>query len=104
MIIGRLIGWLLLLIGLALLAVDVKSAIITGSFAPQVLGQVWFAYSPDTLLLAQPAIQRHIHPFLWDPVIQSVLLCWAFAVFLVAGLLLLLLFRRREHRRRRSFR
>jgi hypothetical protein len=44
-------------------------------------------------------VQRYIHPFLWDPIIVSVLLSWAFAVLMILGVLLLVLFRRRNTRR-----
>jgi hypothetical protein len=43
-------------------------------------------------------VQRYIHPFLWDPIIVSILLSWAFVVLMVLGGLLLVLFRRRAQR------
>jgi hypothetical protein len=99
MIVGRFLGWLLVLAGLVVLGRDLLLFWDTGRFAPIVLGQLWYDLSPNTLQLAQPAIQRHVSPYLWDPVIQTVLLWWAFAIFFGLGIVLLALFRRRDPRR-----
>src|SRR5690242_8677897 len=103
MIVGRVIGWVLLLAGLVVLARDVIGWIDTRVFAPIVLGQLWFDLSPGSLNLVQAVVQRYIHPALWDPVITSVLFLWASAFFIVLGLVFLALFRRRASgwRRRR---
>jgi hypothetical protein len=101
MIVGRVIGWVLLLAGLAVLVRDVIGWYDTGVFAPIVLGQLWFDLSPGSLNLVQAVIQRYIHPALWDPAITSILFLWAWTVFVVLGLVLLLAFRRRDNRRRR---
>ena len=41
-------------------------------------------------------MSRYVHPFLWHPVITTVLLWPAFAVFDVLGAIFLLLGRRRD--------
>jgi cytochrome c-type biogenesis protein CcmH/NrfF len=41
-------------------------------------------------------VQRYIHPFLWDPIIVTILLWWAFAVLMVLGLLILAVSGRRR--------
>jgi len=48
----------------------------------------------------QAVVQRYIHPFLWDPIIVSILLCWAFAVLMVLGVLILAVSGRRARQRR----
>ena len=103
MIVGRVIGWVLLIAGLVVLARDLIGWIDTHTFAPIALGQLWFDLSPGSLNLVQAVIQRYIHPFLWDPIILSVLFLWATPFFLVLGTILLLLTRRRGngYRRRR---
>jgi hypothetical protein len=99
MIVGRVIGWIVLLFGGAVLVRDVLVWIDTKHWAPIALGQLWYQLNRSSLNLVQAVIQRYIHPFLWDPIIVSVLLCWAFAVLMVLGALLLVLFQRRTARR-----
>jgi hypothetical protein len=102
MFVGRWIGWLFLLSGLAVLVRDLIAWADSGRFAPIVLGQLWFDLAPASLNLAQAVIQRYIHPALWDPAIQRLLLLWAFPVLILIGFLLIAAFRPREsHRRRR---
>ena len=100
MIVGRLLGWLAILSGLAVLARDVTIGIRTGDWTPIALGQLWYDIDRSSLNLAQAVVQRYISPFLWDPVIVGLLYCWAFAVFLILGAILLSLFRRRGAPRR----
>lgn len=99
MIVGRLIGWIVLLAGAAVLVRDGLVWIDTKHWAPIALGQLWYQLNRSSLNLLQAVVQRYIHPFLWDPIIVSILLSWAFAVLMILGLLLLVLFRRRNARR-----
>jgi len=100
MIIGRFIGWLLLLGALVELVRDLIAWLDTGSFAFVAAGQIWFEISPNTLELAQPAIQRHLAAWLWDPIV-AILTMPAIVVLGGPGLALVLLCRPRERRRRR---
>jgi hypothetical protein len=97
--IGRLIGWIIFLAGLAVLARDVFVWIDTKHWAPIALGQLWFDLNRSSLNLVQAVVQRYLHPFLWDPIIVTVLLWWAFAVLMVLGLLILALSGRRAQTR-----
>jgi len=94
--IGRLIGWIVFLAGLAVLAHDVFVWFDTKHWAPIALGQLWFDLNRSSLNLVQAVVQRYIHPFLWDPIIVTILLCWAFAVLMVLGVLILALSGRRS--------
>ena len=96
MIVGRVIGWIVLLAGSAVLVRDLLVWIDTKHWAPIALGQLWYDLNRSSLNLVQAVVQRYIHPFLWDPIIVSILLCWAFAVLMVFGALLLIVFRRRN--------
>ena len=98
MIVGRVIGWMALLAGAAVLVRDLLVWIDTKHWAPIALGQLWYDLGRSSLNHVQAVTQRYIHPFLWDPIIVSVLLCWAFVVLMILGLLLLLAFRRRNAR------
>jgi hypothetical protein len=68
----------------------------TKHWAPIALGQLWYELNRSSLNLVQAVVQRYIHPFLWDPIIVSILLSWAFAVLIILGALLLFVFRRRN--------
>ena len=99
MIVGRVIGWIVLLAGAAVLVRDGLVWIDTKHWAPIALGQLWYQLNRSSLNLFQAVVQRYIHPFLWDPIIVSLLLSSAFAVLMILGVLLLVLFRRRNARR-----
>ena len=55
------------------------------------LGEHWFAIHPDSLQLAQPAVERHVHAALWEGAIQPVL-TWptVYVLFGLAALCLLI--------------
>jgi hypothetical protein len=99
MIVGRGIGWIVLLAGAAVLVRDGLVWIDTKHWAPIALGQLWYQLNRSSLNLFQAVVQRYIHPFLWDPIIVSLLLSSAFAVLMILGVLLLVLFRRRNAQR-----
>ena len=99
MIVGRVIGWIVLLAGAAVLVRDGLVWIDTKHWAPIALGQLWYQLNRSSLNLVQAVVQRYIHPFFWDPIIVSLLLSWAFAVLMILGVLLLVLFRRRNAQR-----
>jgi hypothetical protein len=96
MIVGRVIGWIVLLAGAAVLVRDGLVWIDTKHWAPIALGQLWYELNRSSLNLVQAVVQRYIHPFLWDPIVVSILLSWAFAVLMILGTLLLFVFRRRN--------
>jgi len=78
-----------MLLGLALAVRDALNGV-----SPLVLstvGEFWYTFSPGSLNLAQAVVQRHLSPWLWDPVILTVLLWPAALFFGLTGLVLLLL-------------
>lgn len=98
MIIGRLIGWILFFIGLAVLAHDAIRWHQNGHWKPILFGQLWYGISASSLNLAQVVVQRYLWPPLWDGAIVRLLLWWAFAVLMGAGIILVLVFHRRHDR------
>ena len=86
---GRVIAVLLLIAAAAVTVQDAMAWYNTHVFEPTVIGKLWFQLSPTTLQLAQPALQRHIGPWLWDNVIVFLLQFWAAPTFAVPALLLL---------------
>src|SRR5438552_2061424 len=97
--IRRLIGWIVFLAGLSVLVRDVLVLVDTKQWAPITLGQLWYDLNRSSLNLVQAVVQRYLHPYLWDPIIVTVLLWWAFAVLMVLGALILALSGRRTQTR-----
>src|SRR6185312_4918774 len=87
-------GWILIavLFGLALLFVawDVMDYSAGNPWKINPLGQRWFELHKNSLLLVQPAIERHIAVWLWPP-FQWVLTQPAWLVPAVLGVLGLLI-------------
>ncbi len=79
---------LLLAVCVVILLFDAYNAIESSSFMLTDIGTLWNVLHSNSLQLLQPAIERHLHPYLWHPVLTSVLLAPAFLVFAVFGLLL----------------
>ena len=91
MIVGRAIGWILIVAALAVLVRDIVAWIDTGDLALIAAGQLWFDLHQDSLQLAEPAISRYIPvigPWLWHPVISTGLTWPATFVLGVPGLVL----------------
>ena len=97
--IGRAFAWILLVLAVIAGGHDAWGYLRTGAYAPAELGAVWYAIHPNSLQLIQPAIERHIAPWLWQDVLFPLLLWPAWAVLAGAALIVALLFgRRRKHR------
>ena len=60
------------------------------------VGDLWNALNSSSLLLLQPAVERHVAVWLWDPVILSVLTSPACLVFAILGAILMLLGRKKR--------
>ncbi len=82
----RAIGLIALVMAVITGVNDVIRSVATSEIVIEPLGSIWYAISPDTLILAQAAIQRNVHPFLWDPVIRWILLQPSWVVFSVLSL------------------
>ncbi|TVQ55218.1 MAG: hypothetical protein EA355_10400 [Rhodobacteraceae bacterium] len=76
---GRIAGWLFLGFGVVIAAAD-----MLGAGRLRALGEWWFRLSPDSLQLLQPALERHVARWLWDPVTLTLL--QAPAALLLGGL------------------
>lgn len=100
--VGRGLAWIFIALGLAVFARDIWVFLETGVASMTPVGQLWYSLHAASLNLVQAVVERYIHPFLWDPVIFSVLRLPASLLFLVVGIVLALTFRRRRRRHRRS--
>ena len=90
-IVVRVLGLLLLAGALWAGAKQFQLWAETGRFIPLALGQMWFNIDPSSLNIVQAAIERHVWPPLWDPVILTVLRWPAWAVMGLPALILLIL-------------
>jgi hypothetical protein len=84
------------------LAAEVVGLADTGKAFAKPLGQIWREQDKDSLLLLQPAVERYIHPWLWEKAMFPLLLqppIAAAGAFAALGFVLMLvarLFRRRR--------
>jgi hypothetical protein len=96
----RWLALLFFLLTLAVLAGDIYVSLAgDGVIRLHALGELWAWLHRDSLLLLQPAIERHISPALWDPGIQTVLEWPAAADFGALAAIFWLLRRRKPKRR-----
>ena len=97
MLILRIIGAWLIIGAIVAFVVDGTRTLGSDSgFVMTPLGEYWFKFHAASLNTAQAAIERHVHPFLWDPVISWILQLPAWVVLGVLGLLIYWIGRRRR--------
>jgi hypothetical protein len=63
------------------------------------LGEMWFKLHPHSLNTAQAGIQRHVAPWLWEPMITTILLRPGSLVFGIPGVLASIFCRKRRRHR-----
>ena len=84
----RTLGSGLLMVALIALILDLAATLFGGSgFAATPLGNLWFALHSSSLNGLQAGIQRFVSPYLWDPIISSVLRMPVWTAFGALGLL-----------------
>ena len=100
---AKMIRFLLRFAGLWILAaafvwliIDGTKSIAGNTIFVTKLGKTWYEISPNSLLLLQPAIERHVSQWLWNPVVQTVLEQPTWLVLGVLGSLLILLGRKKK--------
>jgi len=101
---GFILGLLLLLAAAGALGRDLwlwlgAEAADGAGFRLHALGNLWAALHRESLLLLQPAIERHVAPWLWEDLVFPLLQAPAAIVLGLPGLLLLRLCRPRRSRR-----
>jgi hypothetical protein len=92
----RTVGVLFLAAGFAALVLDGARSIAASSPLLTPFGESCYRLFPRSFTLLQPAVERHLHPLVWEPFLLSVFLLPTFLMFGLFGLLLLWLARRRE--------
>ena len=96
MMIVRLLGFILLLVALAVFGHEVYRAIGDGGYRLISGGELWFKFDGNSLVGFQALIEKNIAPWLWSDIVLPVLRGPAWAIPLVPAVLLLLLGRRRR--------
>jgi len=87
-LLSRFLGFGLLASAFAALVIDGTRSIAAGEVMTTPLGAVAFALFPTKFPLLQPAVERHLHPWLWDPALINLLLAPASALLGGLGSLL----------------
>jgi len=70
----RGLGYWLIAAGIVGIVIDGTKSIAADRIVVTPLGETWFTLSSSTLNALQAGIERHVHPFLWDPIMQWLLL------------------------------
>ncbi len=91
----RALGLILVAAGFVGLVIDGTRSIANGSVMFTPFGEVAFRLLGERYLLLQPAIERHIHPVLWDPIILNLTLLPGSVVAFLLGVVLLWLGQKR---------
>jgi hypothetical protein len=92
----RFLGLILVAASFVGLVIDGTRSIANGTVSFTPLGEVAFRLFPKSFPLIEPAVTRHVHPLLWDPVLLNLFLLPAAVMGFVLGALLLWLGRKRE--------
>ena len=92
----KLLALVFLILAAITAVLDITRSIADSTLVMTALGQDWYNYSGSTLNFSQAIVQRYLHPSIWDPGIQKILLAPSWLVFGVLALLFGLLGRRRK--------
>ena len=92
----RFVGFWILAAGFLLFVYDGTRSIAGSAFLITKTGDLWSNIHQNSLLLLQPAIERHVAIWLWDPVMLTILTAPAWLVLGVIGILLIVLGRKKK--------
>ena len=91
----RILGFCLTVAGFVLVVIDGTASIGSSRLVVTPLGSAAFWLFPNSFPILEPAVTRHIHPLLWDPVLLNFFLIPAALALIALGALLLFAGRRR---------
>ena len=94
----RMLALLFLVLAVITAILDVTRSIADSAPVVTALGQEWFNFHLSSLNFIQAIIQRYVHPAIWDPGVQSILLLPSWLVFGVLALLFGLIGRRKKRK------
>jgi hypothetical protein len=97
---SRFVGLWLIAGALVALVIDATRSIAASTVTVTPLGVAWFNISPSSLMLTQEFVQRRVEAYighwLWDPIIQWILMMPGWLVLGALGALFAYLGRRRR--------
>ena len=100
--VARIAGIWIIAGAVVALVVDATKTIASSELTVTPLGATWYALGQESLINTQLFVQRQIETYigqwLWDPVIQWILLLPTWAVLGAVGFVLIYLGRRRRYR------
>lgn len=82
----RMLAFLLLAAGFVAAIMDGARSLANSTLDYARLGATALQVFGERYLLLQPAVERHVHPALWDPVLLNLMLLPTSLVLLVLGL------------------
>lgn len=94
MIIFFVVGWVLVIAAFIAAAFETMAFLQSGTGGLMISAfELWYTYWPGNLVVTQVIIERDLHPFLWDPVLLTVLQLPAWGILGVPGMALIWSFR-----------
>ena len=96
----RFIGYGFIILALAALGYEAAQALANDGWQIFALGELWFKLDAQSINISQSGIQRYISPWVWEPMITSILLCPCWSIFGGLGLILIWLGRKSLRRKR----
>ncbi len=85
----RALGLVLLAAGFVGLVLDATKSVVNSGVRFTPLGELAFMLFPRQFPILEPAVTRHVHPLLWDPILLNFFLLPASVIGFVLGALLL---------------
>ena len=92
----RFIGFWIFAGGFIALVYDGTKSIAGNALSFTPVGQIWNNIHSTSLQLLQPAIERHVALWLWDPVVLNILTAPAWLVLGIIGAVLMLIGRKKK--------
>ena len=92
----RFVGLVLLAAGFIFFVYDGAKTLADNVIRITKVGDVWNQVHSTSLQLLQPAIERHVAEWLWDPVVLSVLTAPTWLVLAIVGSLLMIIGRKKK--------
>jgi hypothetical protein len=95
-ILPRALGTFILALGFVVLNYDVSKTLELRGLHVTKIGDAWSALHSTSLQLLQPAIERHVAIWVWDPVVLTILIAPTWLVLGILGSIFMLIGRKKK--------